>query len=155
MAGRGDRMAAGTLVLDLGAKAEKWAEKIKNPPGRLDKLGVKAGMKVAVWGTLAEADLDELRGRAEVRVGKPRGGEALVFVVAMAPADLERIQVAATKIAREGAVWVIRQKGPKAPITEAESRRAGLAAGLVDTKVASFSATLTAERYVIPVADRR
>ena len=33
--------------------------------------------------------------------------------------------------------------------------QAGKAAGLVDVKVVSFSATHTAERFVIPVKDRR
>ena len=37
-------------------------------------------MKVAVWGALYEDALVGLRARAEVRVGKPRGGEAIVFL---------------------------------------------------------------------------
>jgi hypothetical protein len=38
------------LELELGDAATKWLKKIKNPPSRLDKLGVKTGMKVAVIG---------------------------------------------------------------------------------------------------------
>src|SRR4051812_10161206 len=33
----------GLLVLQLGAAAARWAQKIRQPKGRLDKLGVKPG----------------------------------------------------------------------------------------------------------------
>ena len=42
-------------VLDLGAQAERWADKIQNPPSVLDKLGVKPGLKVSVVGAADEA----------------------------------------------------------------------------------------------------
>src|SRR3954471_22884719 len=53
-----------TARFTLGAaEAKKWAEKIRNPKGRLDKLGVKPGAAVAIVGELA-ADFDEeLRAR--------------------------------------------------------------------------------------------
>src|ERR1017187_6442345 len=34
----------GRAEFELGAAAEKWAQKILHPPSRLDKLGVKAGV---------------------------------------------------------------------------------------------------------------
>src|ERR1700759_224225 len=37
-------------VIALGASAEKWAEKIRNPKSRLDKIGVKAGQRISVIG---------------------------------------------------------------------------------------------------------
>jgi hypothetical protein len=37
-------------VFHLGAAAQKWAGRIQNPPSRLDKLGVKPGMKVRLIG---------------------------------------------------------------------------------------------------------
>ena len=42
------------LALKLGAAAPKWAEKILHPPSRLDKLGVKAGMRVSLVGVKDE-----------------------------------------------------------------------------------------------------
>ncbi|HEY2900385.1 MAG TPA: DUF3052 domain-containing protein, partial [Polyangia bacterium] len=55
----------GTLALELGAvQAPKWAEKIRHPPSRLDKLGVKAASTVAVIGNFAADFLDEVRARA-------------------------------------------------------------------------------------------
>src|ERR1044071_1409968 len=40
----------GTAVFELGPTAAKWADKIRNPPSLIDKLGVKPGMRVAVLG---------------------------------------------------------------------------------------------------------
>jgi hypothetical protein len=41
--------AGGTAVFERGAAA-KWAEKIRDPKGLLDKLGVKPGARGAVAG---------------------------------------------------------------------------------------------------------
>jgi len=38
--------SGGEAAFDLGPDAEKWAEKVRNPRGLLDKLGVKPGV---VW----------------------------------------------------------------------------------------------------------
>ena len=48
---------------------------------------------------------------------------------------------------------MIRPKGSSA-ISESEVMSAGKRAGLVDVKVVSFSKTHTAEKFVIPRADR-
>src|SRR5450755_2701598 len=44
------RYPDGLAVFHVGKAAEKWAERIRNPPSRLDKLGVKAGTKVQLIG---------------------------------------------------------------------------------------------------------
>jgi hypothetical protein len=35
------KYAGGQAVFHIGKAADKWADKIRNPPNRLDKLGVK------------------------------------------------------------------------------------------------------------------
>jgi hypothetical protein len=70
-----------------------------------------------------------------------------------APADLDRLPALARALAPAGGLWVIRPKG-RAAVTEAEVRAAARGAGLVDVKVASFSPTHTADRFVIPRAAR-
>jgi hypothetical protein len=50
-------------------------------------------------------------------------------------------------------IWTLRPKGSR-DLTESEMMRAGKDAGLVDVKVVSFSDTLTAEKFVVPVARR-
>ncbi len=59
-----------------------------------------------------------------------------------------------------GSLWVVFPKKPFAaeldfPYMWIEVQKAGLAAGLVDNKIAAFSPRLTSIRFVIPVARRK
>jgi hypothetical protein len=149
------RLDEGAASLELGAQAAAWAEKIKSPPGRLEKLGVKAGMKVSVVGDVEPAFVKELRQRVEdVSEGRPRAGSDLLFFAAAAASDLDRLGALRKSLQPAGALWVLRAKGAATVVTERAVMAAGKAAGLVDTKVVAFSETHTAERFVIPLAKR-
>ena len=128
----------GTAVFHLGPAAQKWADKILHPPSRLDKLGVKPGMKVAVIGALDDDFFQELddRGAAIVKTGAD-----ITFIAASGMADLGRLGRIGTSV-----VWVIYPKGVKS-ITENQVLSAGRAAGLVDVKVVSFSPTHTGLKF--------
>ncbi len=67
--------------------------------------------------------------------------------------DLEQIAKAEAQLTPAGALWVVWPKGQK-QIAEPHGLAAGKAAGLIDTKTASFSATHTALKTVIPVSRR-
>ena len=121
----------------------------------LDKLGVKPGSKVAV------VDLDDagfvklLRGRTpDVVKGRPRGPVDLVFMGATELKDLERLADLKGWIEPNGAIWVVRPKGGRSEIRDTDVIAAGLAAGLVDNKIASFSDTHGAMRLVFRLRDR-
>ena len=77
-----------------------------------------------------------------------------MFVGVKAPADLKRIAGAKAWIEYNGAVWAVRPKGPGSPIKDTDLIAAGLAAGLVDNKIASFSETQGAMRFVYRIKDR-
>src|ERR1041385_7542821 len=47
--------------LELGPQADKWASAILNPKTRLDKLGVKPGMQVALQGVDDLDFIEELK----------------------------------------------------------------------------------------------
>ena len=140
----------GPAVLELGAGAEKWAHKILHPPSRADKLGIKPGLTVRLAGEFDRVFLDELRD-AQIVAGKAKSD--LVFLAAPDRAALVQIPKLIDTLKPAGALWVIYPKGVQ-PIREIEVLDAGRAAGLKDTKVASFSPTRTALRFVIPVAAR-
>jgi hypothetical protein len=140
--------AGGAARLELGAAAEKWAAKILHPPSRADKLGVKAGLSLRVVGEFEPAFLEELRD-SETATGKAD----LIFFSASAKKDLARIPKLAATLEPAGALWVVYPKGVAA-IREIEVLEAGRTAGLKDVKVASFSATHTALKFVIPLAAR-
>ena len=138
----------GPAELELGKAAEKWAEKILNPPSRADKLGVKPGTAVRLVGDFDSDFLDELKTRSASLVDKDAG---IVFYRAEKAADLKKV----AKLAPVGdaALWVIYPKGVAA-IREIDVLEAGRAAGLKDVKVASFSATHTGLKFVLPVSKR-
>jgi hypothetical protein len=145
-----------TVTLELGAQAEKWATRITSPPSRADKLGVKAGMRIALVGMEDEALVEEIGSRGGMlQTGARSKGLDMIFFAAQAPKDLARLAAMAGRLEPTGAIWLIRAKGRGAPISERESMAAGKQAGLVDVKVVSYSETHSAEKYVIPVSRRR
>ena len=139
-----------TSTFDLGDTAAGWADRIKNPKTVIDKLGVKPGQRVTLRGVDADGFARELAARgAELAEGEADH----LFVAVETHEDLAALGGLVPLIARNGAVWTVRRKGRK-DLTEADVRAAGKAAGLVDVKVERFSETHTAEKFVIPVADR-
>jgi len=121
----------------------------------LDKLGVKPGSKVAI------VDLDDpaferlLRERtANIVQGRPRTPSDLVFLGARQLRDLKRLENVKKWIEPNGAIWVVRPKGGRSEIKDTDVIAAGLAAGLVDNKLASFSETHGAMRLVYRLRDR-
>jgi len=148
------RFGGGAATFGLGKQAEKWSLKIRYPKGLLDKLGVKPDSRVCVLAVGDERFLDELRERSDsVTVGRRRKGADIVFLGANAQAELRRLAPLIATIKRDGAIWVVYPKGRR-EITEAQVMAAGKAAGLVDTKIVSFSETHSALKLVIPLAAR-
>jgi hypothetical protein len=139
-----------TTTFELGPNAAKWADRIRNPKTVIDKLGVKPGQRVALHGVEEGgfAVALEARGAELVETGADH-----LFAAVETHEDLAGIPRLVPLIARDGALWTLRRKGRK-DLTEADVRAAGKAAGLVDVKVVRFSDTHTAEKFVIPVADR-
>jgi len=140
----------GPAVLELGAAADKWAHKILHPPSRADKLGIKPGLTVRLAGEFDRGFLDELR---DIQTVAGNVKADLIFLAAPDVAALGQIPKLAAILKPAGGLWVVYPKGVQ-PIREIEVLDAGRAAGLKDTKVASFSPTHTALRFVIPVAAR-
>jgi hypothetical protein len=64
-------------------------------------------------------------------------------------AELARTFKAAAKRTSSGVpIWIVYRKGPGHAISESDVRETGLAAGIVDVKVASVSPTLTGLKFV-------
>jgi hypothetical protein len=146
--------ADGTATFELGAASAKWMDKITNPPSRLQKLGAKREWKVSALGLEDEGFLRELRGAvAQLSVGRLEAGCDAIFFGATAERQLSRLSALKQALKPNGALWIVRPKG-RPEISERAVMAAGKAAGLVDVKVVSFSATHTAEKFVIPLAKR-
>ena len=143
----------GTARFELGPAAEKWADQINNPKSLLDKLGVKNGQSIAVVGIEDEEFLRDLRERAPEYASKPPKNADIVFYQADRPADLKELKKLKSSIRPDGAIWVVSPK-KRPEIADVVVIAAGKAAGLVDVKVARFSETYTALKFVIPKDQR-
>jgi hypothetical protein len=146
----------GTARFELGPTAAKWADKIRNPPSLLDKLGVKPGMRVAVLGVDDPSFLAQLADRtSEIARKTPKKDTEIIFFGAAAVTDLSRLAKLRDYLTPAGAIWVIHTKGKGAAFKDVAVFAAAKKAGLVDVKVASFSPTHTAEKLVVPVESRK
>lgn len=145
---------AGPVVFELGERAEKWREKIANPKSVVEKLGVKPGESVAVFGRLDGEFLKKLQAqKSRVEKRKIAAGMGWIFFAADGREDLGEVKKIAGKMKGNAALWIVYPKGQKC-ITELDVIRAGRNAGLQDVKVVGFSATHTALKFVIPVQNR-
>jgi hypothetical protein len=142
--------AGGPAELELGAAAEKWAHKILNPPSRLHKLGVNAGMAVRMVGQFDPDFLEELQ---HCRVEEAVDKADLIFLAAEGKPKLSKLSKLLPGLKPAGGIWVLYPKGVTV-IREADVLAAGRALGLKDVKVASFSLTHTGLKFVIPVSRR-
>jgi hypothetical protein len=147
------RVEGDDLVLTDGTRftlepgeAAKWLHAIQNPPGRLDKLGVKAGQTVVVQGLDDAEFLDELSTRVEPV--EAYEDIDLLFLGVEDLADFDQLEDLVGGLGPKGALWIIAQKGKGAPLKDAEILAAAREQGLVDTKVCAFSKTHTALRFV-------
>ena len=76
------------LRVPLGAAAAKWADKIRNPKSRIDKLGVKAGQKVSAIGSFENGFRKELAAKGAVVSPGLRKNSDVIFVAVDSRDDL-------------------------------------------------------------------
>ena len=144
----------GLTVFEVGATAEKWREKILHPKTRAEKLGVKAGTRVLLAGAFDADFVNELKTNKSVLVRNGRSGSPeIIFLAVEGQRSLGAIAKHAKKTRGAQALWVVYPKGKK-EITEVDVINAGRKTGLKDVKVAGFSATHTALKFVLPLEKR-
>ena len=150
----GVRAEAADLVLadgtrfTLGEKqALAWVGAILNPTSRLDKIGVKPGMRAAVMGVKDPELSAELAAKGASPVTELANLD-LLFYAADSAEDLARVEALVPMLSEKGALWIVSHKGKAATLKDVEVMAAAKAHGLVDNKVVAFSPTLTSLRFV-------
>jgi hypothetical protein len=144
------KIAEGTATFNLGVRAQQWAERIRNPKGVLDKLGIKPEMLVCVLGVRDQWFLDELTSRVEnLHVGKVARSSDVIIAAIETPRELTLFDKLQASMKKDGAIWAVRPKGVP-EVSEVTVMNAARGAGLVDVKVVRFSETHTAEKFVRP-----
>ena len=113
---------------------------------RMDKIGVKGGMRVAVMGIMDPTLSAELAEQGAVPVTELSNLDIL-FYAADSAEDLARIEALAPMLAETGALWVVSVKGKPATLQQVDVIGAAKAHGLIDNKVVSFSDTQTSLRF--------
>lgn len=132
----------------LGEKpAAAWLDAILNPKGRMDKIGMKAGMRAAIMGVADKALSAELAAKGAVPVTELANLDLLFYGADDAQA-LARIERLVPLLSEKGALWVVSRKGKAATVKDVEVMAAARAHGLVDNKVVAFSPTHTSLRFV-------
>ena len=152
---KGVRADGADLVLADGSRftlgekqAASWADAIANPKGRMDKIGVKPGMRTAIIGGVDDPTfLAELARAGAVPVAQLANIDLLFYEADDAEA-LSRIGELVPALSDRGALWIVSKKGKAATVMDVEVMAAAKSFGLVDNKVVGFSDTLTALRFV-------
>jgi hypothetical protein len=146
--------ADGLAVFELGPRAEKWREKILHPKSRIEKIGVKPGAKISVFGNFAADFLEEVKPLAgSLTKDKVTAECDLVFFAADSLKGLSSLAKIRKSMKGATGLWIVYPKGQES-ITENDVIAAGRKTGLKDVKVVGFSRTHTALKFVIPL-DRR
>ena len=137
------------VQLRLGAAAAKsWAKKIKTPPPSLaDELGI-TGKTVRTIGSISERALDSALSSAALI--SARNPDLILSYVDTLESLATTLREAKAQLARSIPIWLVYRKGPGHPLNESAIRTTLRAQGLMDTKVASVSAELTALRFSLP-----
>ena len=137
----------GRFALALGAdRAARWAAALLKPaPSLAQKLGIRPETIVRMIGPLDDQALRAALAQAQ----KIAVAQADLIVARVdAPSDLARaLELAASDLARGAPIWIVYRKGAGQPLQENAVRSAALAAGVIDTKVASVSAEFTGLRF--------
>jgi hypothetical protein len=140
------RVGPDLVALNLGAQAAaRWAKAIAEPPNLASKLGISKGKPVKLLGCVEDDALKEAL--AQTTSEKDAKAE-LVLLLARTPEEFEDLVTqCGPEISCGIPLWVVYPKGKGKPLSESHVRATLRARGMVDTKVASVSAELTALRF--------
>lgn len=144
------RTKDGTGSFEIGAlEAGRWAQAIKHPKSRADKLGVTPGMRASLLGVSDDDFARDLSKHGVDASRRKRKDSDMLFVAIDSPRDLAKLEGLEDQLTRDGAIWTISPKGCK-DFNENDIYAAARALDLTDVKVVRFSDTHTANKFVIP-----
>jgi len=136
------------VALDVGSSvAAKWAKVLQTPsPSLAKKLGITGESVVRMIGEVDDKTLE--KAISEAKEVTTRRGD-LILARVDTPGELTAaLKKSAVGLGHGVPIWFIYPKGPGHALNENIVRSTALAAGIVDTKVAAVSSTVTALRFV-------
>jgi hypothetical protein len=134
------------VSLALGPdQAQSWARKIAIPPPTLAaRLGILSTSRILLIGAPAPTEISHAAEEGVVDSRCP----TLVIATVKTAADLHQVLNAYADVRDNPPLWIAYAKGPGHPIGESVLRETLRAAGFMDIKVSSISATHTALKFV-------
>jgi hypothetical protein len=134
------------VQLFLGAAAaEKWAAAIKSPPSLAKKLGITNEIVVRSVGSIDDKALASALAEAgDLSTDRPDMIVACVDTLKSLHAALKATNA---QLTQGVPIWLVYAKGPGHLLSESSIRSLLRDRGMIDTKVASVSARLTATRF--------
>jgi len=141
------------LFLGSGA-AERWATAIATPaPSLARKLGITNKMIVRSIGSVQD---DALKSALDEALWISAKDAGLIVAYVDTPESLHAaLRAAKPQLLKDVPIWIVFAKGPGHPLNEATIRSLLRDHGMMDTKVASVSAKLTALRFCLHKLDKR
>jgi hypothetical protein len=139
-------VAGEQLALSLGAEvAARWVQALQRAPASLgQKLGLVPGRRVHLVGPV---ESPEVQRALEESVRGPVSRAEVVLAQVKDEAGTVRAAEAHARAPAGVPLWVVYGKGRGSPFGDGPVRAVLRARGLMDTKVAAVSETLSASRY--------
>lgn len=139
------RRGSKTATFAIGAKADKWAEKILNPPSRGTKLGLKPGLRYVLRGGFDKSFESELHSHKLVAASGPKSCD-IAFVLMRKSADLSAFDKIAKACDAGVHIWSVWPKGID-EITRSQVIQRGRKHGMGPGKGISFDEICSAMRF--------
>ncbi len=133
------------VTFEIGERPERWVDKILNPPSRLDKLGVKPGMKCWLSKGFESEFKTELKSQ-EAKITRQIDNCDLAFFSIDDRKNFGSLLECCDAMPGATNIWVVYPKGSNA-ITQGEVMGTLKKAGFGPSKTASFDEQLSSMRY--------
>lgn len=95
---------------DLGDEAERWLEKVLNPPSRMKKLGIKATQKIFLHGEFDQGFLSEIAS-AQAVVAKSLAVADMVLAIVVSQVELGTLAKLVKRLDVGKSIWIVWPKG--------------------------------------------
>lgn len=136
---------ANSAVFELGENAKAWLDKVRHPPSRIKKLGVKSGQKCFLKGKFESEFLGELE-EAGASVLKGVKSADLAFVIVENASELPSVRRLIETLDTGKSIWIIWPKGV-ASIKDTQVIETCQVFGMGPGKSCAFDDRLTAMRF--------
>ena len=135
------------IIFEIGEKAQRWADKILNPPSRMTKLGVKAEQKCWLSKGFNKEFRDELKQQGASITRQPDACD-LAFCFIADRTRLDQLEEVVNQLSVGTNVWVVWPKGVTG-ISRSEVMEEARSLGMGPSKTASFDDEHSSMRYAV------